>query len=130
MDSWENLVTACLDCNRGKRDALLSPDHEAQFAAKVAPAPAVRPGRPRKRVYQPMPTFDVPIGYVPEPVDEPELCECGEPLEDGDEEICITCYEQFNVFCWRCGIKEQTSDSWYCVVCLPRAKQFVGGIQV
>lgn len=44
-------------------------------------------------------------------------CDCGEVLEEDDEEICSHCYASLYTYCWSCGEREQTDDSNYCPEC-------------
>lgn len=151
-DGAANLVTACFNCNRGKRDAVLGMELVDRFSKREANE-ALPVGRPKRRIHM-APAFS----YSEE---EPEyrtcsgcgnrryyegddLCSCRKPAEplcerceeeepfDGGE-LCSACYNVMYVYCIDCGVEEQTDSSEYCNECRKKERnqpRFFGGVSV
>jgi hypothetical protein len=105
-DAWLNLLTACHECNIGKFDSLLSPEVVEGIIASLPlePEKVVRQVQRavRKVVNRILETFDSEAVEA-----KPRVrfyckcpCECRERLDDAQEPLCGSCYEEH---CRECG---------------------------
>lgn len=134
--AW-NLVTACRECNRGKRDVLLSAVHRARLRRDIRqPEREWVPSEPEfhvcrgcgNRIYYESDSFCTCRSREPE-----YLCECGEVLDDEADEQCASCYYNYYVYCVNCATEEQVPGYSYCAGCLPdfvAPPRFVGGVGI
>lgn len=155
-DGAANLVTACFNCNRGKRDAVLGMELVDRFSKREAneALPVGRP-KPVRRVHispavtftEAEPTYRVCSGcgnrryYEGDDLcscrsrfEKERICDvCTEVMDDDDDEICRSCYNRLYVYCEDCEEEDREHDSDYCAECRPKhpePKRFLGGVSV